>query len=368
MVSAIIAKIISSTLFFINNYIVKNIKLHPLDIAFGEYFYSSILALIFCRGKHKVVQIISGLISSIGVIYTYKAYQDYPLHLSGIYSIIGSLIVAITSFIFFKEKLSMLKLIAYMIGIIPILIEYKYSLHTTLLVSNLFLAFSVLFYKYLADNNYSIKYSILYMFFFISLYKLFSSNLKLESIGVILINKDVILVGILLFISLILLQYAYTYHDLISLTIFGKIKILLMILSDGNLNLETILSTVSLVLISIDMHAYYKGIEAEKEAIRYLVEKGCKIVAHRKKTLAGEIDIVMLHNETLVAVEVKYRKNYNEGMYAIDKRKYLRISNSLSCISEEYINISKEYMYQDLRIDALIVTKEKIFWIQNVIV
>ena len=50
------------------------------------------------------------------------------------------------------------------------------------------------------------------------------------------------------------------------------------------------------------------GREAEDRAAEYLIEAGYTIVTRRHKTRRGELDIVALDGDTIVFVEVKFRR------------------------------------------------------------
>lgn len=50
------------------------------------------------------------------------------------------------------------------------------------------------------------------------------------------------------------------------------------------------------------------GSEAEDRAADYLIQEGFTIVTRRYKTRHGELDLIALEGETLVFVEVKFRR------------------------------------------------------------
>lgn len=56
-----------------------------------------------------------------------------------------------------------------------------------------------------------------------------------------------------------------------------------------------------------------KGNHAEEAACRYLQNLGMKLLTRNFRCRQGEIDLVMLEENTLVFVEVRYRKNDNYG-------------------------------------------------------
>jgi putative endonuclease len=58
--------------------------------------------------------------------------------------------------------------------------------------------------------------------------------------------------------------------------------------------------------------AYRYGLSAEKYAGIYLRCKGYRIIAERYRNMQGEIDLLALKGDTLVAVEVKARKTIKD--------------------------------------------------------
>lgn len=74
---------------------------------------------------------------------------------------------------------------------------------------------------------------------------------------------------------------------------------------------------------------YERGVRAEESALRFLERKGFVLIAVRYKTPYGEIDILMQDEATIVAVEVKYRKNKVDAFECISVKQQVRIQNAL---------------------------------------
>ncbi len=70
-----------------------------------------------------------------------------------------------------------------------------------------------------------------------------------------------------------------------------------------------------------------RGEQAEDQAEKFLAGKGFAIVARNYRCKAGEIDLIMEDGDTLVMVEVRYRKNatYGSALESITPRKQARI-------------------------------------------
>lgn len=70
-----------------------------------------------------------------------------------------------------------------------------------------------------------------------------------------------------------------------------------------------------------------KGVLAEQLAAHYLQQRGLKLLAQNYRCRAGEIDLIMQDDDTLVFVEVRLRSNpaFGGAAGSIDRRKQQRI-------------------------------------------
>ncbi len=77
------------------------------------------------------------------------------------------------------------------------------------------------------------------------------------------------------------------------------------------------------------------GNETEQLACNYLIEQGLLLVERNYKTQRGEIDLIMRDKDTLVFVEVRYRKNdlYGGAVESINWHKQQRII----CAAKNYL-------------------------------
>lgn len=85
----------------------------------------------------------------------------------------------------------------------------------------------------------------------------------------------------------------------------------------------------------LNQTSHSKGQHAENACCEYLKQQGLKLVARNYRGHRGEIDIVMQEAETLVFVEVRFRKNsfYGSALESVDQKKQQRILNT----AEEYL-------------------------------
>lgn len=75
--------------------------------------------------------------------------------------------------------------------------------------------------------------------------------------------------------------------------------------------------------------AYRYGLSAEKLARLYLMCKGYRVLAPRYRNHLGEIDIVALRGNLVVAVEVKARQTLAECEESVTPEKQKRIARAI---------------------------------------
>ncbi|MCU7811673.1 MAG: YraN family protein [Candidatus Thiodiazotropha sp. (ex Notomyrtea botanica)] len=56
-----------------------------------------------------------------------------------------------------------------------------------------------------------------------------------------------------------------------------------------------------------------QGRTAESSALKYLESRGLRLVARNYRSSGGEIDLIMQQNDSLVFIEVRYRKSSRFG-------------------------------------------------------
>lgn len=108
-----------------------------------------------------------------------------------------------------------------------------------------------------------------------------------------------------------------------------------------------------------------KGQQAERAACDYLLAQGLTLVEKNYRCRRGEIDLVMRHRDTLVFVEVRYRKNHDFG----------GAGESITRKKQEKIQTTALHYMQKLkpdinaRFDVIAITgsgkQQQFEWIQN---
>ncbi|MCQ9328082.1 YraN family protein [Pelistega suis] len=75
-----------------------------------------------------------------------------------------------------------------------------------------------------------------------------------------------------------------------------------------------------------------KGLQYEQEAIDFLTAKGLTLLEKNLSCKCGELDLIMKDGDTLVAVEVRIRKNnlYGGAITSITKSKQQKLQKTLA--------------------------------------
>lgn len=100
--------------------------------------------------------------------------------------------------------------------------------------------------------------------------------------------------------------------------------------------------------------SYIRGIHAEARALKHLESLDMECIAKRLKTPFGEIDLLMKQGETIVAVEVKYRKTMNQAAHSIMPNQQKRIQHALQWWISQHDQYSKYTPFQ--RFDVVLVS------------
>jgi len=110
------------------------------------------------------------------------------------------------------------------------------------------------------------------------------------------------------------------------------------------------------------------GDKAERIALKHLKKHKLKLIEKNYLCRHGEIDLIMQEGDSIVFIEVRYRKNphYGGAVASVNKHKLRKISKSI----EHYL-LKNNLGYIPCQIDVLglegDLQKPKITWIRNVI-
>ena len=98
--------------------------------------------------------------------------------------------------------------------------------------------------------------------------------------------------------------------------------------------------------------AYQSGVLSEVLCAWLLRAKGYRILERRYRTPSGEIDLIARRRDTVVFVEVKFRKTVEAAAFAIEPRQRFRINKA----AQSYLTRAGLPANVRLRFDAMLVS------------
>jgi putative endonuclease len=90
------------------------------------------------------------------------------------------------------------------------------------------------------------------------------------------------------------------------------------------------------------------GRDAEGAVVDFWRRRGYEILGQRRRTPAGEIDLVVADRDNLVFVEVKARRSFAEAAYAVLPRQQVRLRLAADVLLAENQNWHRESMRFDV--------------------
>ena len=114
-------------------------------------------------------------------------------------------------------------------------------------------------------------------------------------------------------------------------------------------------------------NSYERGQRAELVALDYLKNNGLELLEHNYHGPGGEIDLIMLDNNVIVFIEVRYRSNnsYAGAIESIDRKKCERIIKT----SQKYLQNNRWASRNLCRLDVITISgsidNPGIGWIKN---
>lgn len=108
------------------------------------------------------------------------------------------------------------------------------------------------------------------------------------------------------------------------------------------------------------------GARAERTALQYLVRNGLTPVSENFQNRGGEIDLIMLHGDCLVFVEVRFRTSarFSSPELTIDARKQRKIIRTAAV----FLARTKRFASHTMRFDIVAITgnsADGIRWIRD---
>lgn len=95
------------------------------------------------------------------------------------------------------------------------------------------------------------------------------------------------------------------------------------------------------------------GRRAEDKAAAYLEQQGWEVLARRRRTPVGEIDLVVRRPGLVAFIEVKWRRTAEQLALAIDEARLARVAAAAEAVAHEYARPG-----DDLTIDVLLLAPD----------
>ena len=100
--------------------------------------------------------------------------------------------------------------------------------------------------------------------------------------------------------------------------------------------------------------SYHAGQAAEFQVARHYERDGWHVLQHRFKNAAGEIDLVLRHNDTVLFVEVKRARTHGIAASRINLQQIARINQSAKIFVDEHLS-GQNF---EMRLDAALVDQK----------
>ena len=106
------------------------------------------------------------------------------------------------------------------------------------------------------------------------------------------------------------------------------------------------------------------GRRAENAAFQYLLDQGLRPVARNFRRRGGEIDIIMLDGDTLVFIEVRYRRSaaFAAPSLTVDLRKQRKLIRTAAL----FFGAQRHLATREMRFDVIAIEESRpVLWIRD---
>ncbi|MCL2799100.1 MAG: YraN family protein [Endomicrobia bacterium] len=103
------------------------------------------------------------------------------------------------------------------------------------------------------------------------------------------------------------------------------------------------------------------GFDKEKEAAKFLIKNGYKIIETNFNTKYGEIDIVAKHKDYLVFIEVKYRKSSD----ILSPQEAVTFQKQQKIIKSAIVYLKQNRIKSDIKFDVVAINDNEITLIKS---
>ena len=113
-----------------------------------------------------------------------------------------------------------------------------------------------------------------------------------------------------------------------------------------------------------------QGQLAEDAALAFLQARGLKLIERNARYSVGEIDLILMHEGSLVFAEVRQRKSdrFGGAAHSIDRKKKKKCALAAQC----WLKRNRQYAEAPCRFDAVLLTGRendwRIEWLQDAFV
>jgi len=109
---------------------------------------------------------------------------------------------------------------------------------------------------------------------------------------------------------------------------------------------------------------HWIGRQKEQSAKQWLEAQGIQIIAENFHCKGGEIDLIGLEQQTLLFIEVKYRKNTAHG--SPEETVTYRKQQKLQLCAQVYLQQKPQHAHRMLRFDVIaIIGNQPPVWLKN---
>lgn len=105
------------------------------------------------------------------------------------------------------------------------------------------------------------------------------------------------------------------------------------------------------------------GKQWEQAALSYLTEQGLRCVARNYRCRCGELDLIMLDDAVLVAIEVRYRKHSHFGT-ALDSVDFVKRAKLIRAM-QSFLQHHPQYEEHPVRFDVIAIGPSEWRWVRG---
>ena len=120
--------------------------------------------------------------------------------------------------------------------------------------------------------------------------------------------------------------------------------------------------------LSKKIRALDNGRRSEQQALKFLESKGLTLIASNLRYKFGELDLIMLEQQTIIFVEVKYRRHesYGGALHSLGQQQAIRLQRCAKAWLQKHDPQSKRACRFDLVALSGNFSDTECVWIKNI--